>query len=325
MKKLVGIILLFSLVMPFNAHAHHGGVSLALGPGSPIETNSPLTLPEGGFVVSTRYEHVDWQRFSFADPENKTVFNFANVGLTYGFTSYLMGSIFVPIFVKEQQDGHNEGLADIRFQATLGFNYDPESGLHLNGAGDDAVTLEGSHRTYFGVWAGATAPTGRSHMEITGTIDRTMQPGFGSPSFTVGTSATRMLGKYLTLVGEISYDVFTESEDFQFGNEFRTNLAGVVELYGKPNAFMSKLDGIMELNFLNIARDQSFGEGEVASGGNTLYITPGLRFSFPKLHNANLGIGVKVPVWRSLNEQSEQQGSEGLEKYRLITTLSFYF
>jgi len=63
----------------------------------------------------------------------------------------------------------------------------------------------------------------------------------------------------------------------------------------------------------------------VASGGNILYLSPGVRFSFPSIQNANLGLLVKVPVWKDLNEQDQQQGSEGLEKYRLIVTLSFYF
>jgi hypothetical protein len=50
-----------------------------------------------------------------------------------------------------------------------------------------------------------------------------------------------------------------------------------------------------------------------------------LRFAFPKLHNANLGLLIKFPIYKNLNEQDEQQGSEGLEKYRAIATLSFYF
>jgi hypothetical protein len=45
----------------------------------------------------------------------------------------------------------------------------------------------------------------------------------------------------------------------------------------------------------------------------------------PNLQNANLGLLVKFPVWKDLNEENQQQGAEGLEKYRVITTLSFYF
>jgi len=36
----------------------------------------------------------------------------------------------------------------------------------------------------------------------------------------------------------------------------------------------------------------------------------------------SVGFGVKVPVWSALNEESEQQGGEGTEDYRLILTIS---
>jgi len=41
----------------------------------------------------------------------------------------------------------------------------------------------------------------------------------------------------------------------------------------------------------------------------------------PSLQNANSGLSVKLPIWKDLNEQDQQQGAEGLEKYRIITTL----
>ena len=53
MKKIVGLAFLQVLFFPLLSLAHHGGVSLPFGPGTPIETSSPLTLPEGGLVVYT--------------------------------------------------------------------------------------------------------------------------------------------------------------------------------------------------------------------------------------------------------------------------------
>ena len=94
---------------------------------------------------------------------------------------------------------------------------------------------------------------------------------------------------------------------------------------GNPEKFISKIDGILELNFLNIARDEEGGKGLKATGGNIFYLSPGIRFAFPKLYNANLGILIKFPIFKDLNEQDQQQGSEGLEKYRAIFSLSFYF
>lgn len=152
-----------------------------------------------------------------------------------------------------------------------------------------------------------------------------MQPGFGSPSFNVGFAASRQIWGPFSMTMDVAYDVFTEREDFKFGNEFRFNLAGVCEIWGKPEAFVNKVDGILELNLLNVARDQELGEKLDATGGTILYVTPGFRFSFPALQNMNVRVGVKLPVAKWLNERRDQQGAEGLERFRFISTLSVYF
>ena len=322
-----------ALLIPCAAMAHHGGVSLAFGPGSPIETSSPLTLPDGGFVTGVRAEQVEWKQYDWAKPENKTSFTFLSANMSYGFTPAFMGTFITPYYIKRQEDGENKGLADVKFQLTYGFHYDPEVGFSRNTAEDTAVTLEGKKRVWIAVYFLTSIPTGDFHQKINGTVDPTMQPGFGSPGYTLGMSAARAFGSF-TLNGDVSVDIFTERENFQFGTESHADLAGVYELYGEPKSFISKIDGVLELNFLNIGRDQQCSsqgnqgtvcEGKTATGGNTLYLSPGVRFSMPSLHNANLGLLVKFPAWKRLNEQGQQQGSEGLEKYRAIVTLSLYF
>jgi len=311
-----------------SAWAHHGGVTLGLGPGSPIETVCPLTLPQGGFVLSTRVEQVEWRRFGFAEPSNKTSITFTNVGLSYGITPYLMGSVFVPYTVK-RQDGLDDvhDIGDLRFQLSCGFNYDPTKGFGLNRAADAAVILEGSKKVYLGGFASITTPTGKHNNLRPGEteVDKSMQTGFGSPAFSFGLAAARHIVGSLSLTADTTYDIFTEADSFTYGSEFRFDLAPVYELYGKPENFLSKVDGILELNLLNVARDKASGVSETASGGTILYLSPGVRFSFPRVWNANLGLLVKLPVWKDLNEQARQQGSEGLEEYRAIVTLSFFF
>ena len=130
----------------------------------------------------------------------------------------------------------------------------------MNSAKETAVSLERlSKKTYFSFYGGFTLPTGKTNLELGGEVEPAMQPGFGSPSYTVGFNAARALLRSFTLIFDTAYDIFTERENFKFGNEWRVNLAGVYELYGKPEKFISKIDGILELNFLNLARDE---EGE---------------------------------------------------------------
>ena len=69
-KKMLLIVV--ALLVPCTAMAHHGGVSLAFGPGSPVETASPLTLPDGGFVTGVRAEQAEWKQFDWNKPDNKT-------------------------------------------------------------------------------------------------------------------------------------------------------------------------------------------------------------------------------------------------------------
>ena len=171
----------------------------------------------------------------------------------------------------------------------LGFNYESGKGFSLNTAEDTAVSLDSIRKTYLGLAGSVTLPTGKYDMPLGGEIERDMQPGFGSPSFTLGLSAQRQLTRNLGLVAETSYQVFTEKDNFKFGNEWKLNTAGVYELYGKAGGFLQTINGILELNLLNIARDTENGQGATASGGTILYLSPGLRFSFPKIQNASLG------------------------------------
>ncbi len=320
-------MMLACLFFPNPVKAHHGGISLAMGPGSPIETNSPLTLPRGAFVISSRVEHVEWKKRTFAEPTNKDSFTFFNMGLSYGITPFLSGSLFFPYNIKRQDHlGSVKGLGDIKLLLNLGAHYDPQiKGIRLNTDQDTATTLEGAKKTYLSFFAGATLPTGKNRKSLGGEVDPGMQSGFGSPSYTLGFSATRQMIGPLTLAADTSYDIFTRKNRFKFGNEWRANLAGIYELYGKPEGLVSKIDGIFEMNLLYIARDEEGREKQRATGGTILYLSPGLRFSFTRPLNGSLGVMLKFPTLKDLNEKREQQGAEGLEKVRAIMTLSFYF
>ena len=337
MKKLVLAAAL--MLVPASAFAHHGGVTLAFGPGSPIETASPMTLPEGGFVTGFRIEQIDWKKYSHNDDgtpknDNATNHTFMNASFNYGFTPALTGTLSVPYYIKRQETlGTNEGMADIKLGLTYGFHYDPGTGFSRNAASDSAVSMESTqNRTWMAFSLMASIPNGdynKVRPGDNGHPDRSMQPGFGAPSYTLGLTAARVFGP-LTLNAELGADFFTPRNDqdgtMQYGTELRGNLAGIYELYGNSNSFLSKLDGIVELNFLHLGHDRVDGVNDAGSGGDILYLTPGLRFSFPSFQNANLGIAVKLPVWTNLNDKKvNAQGSEGVENFRLISTISLYF
>lgn len=335
MKKL--IIAGALLLAPASAFAHHGGVTLAFGPGSPVETNSPMTLPDGGFVAGLRLEEIGWKKYSTNDDgpvDNATHHTFMNANFSYGFSPALTGTLIVPYYIKRQEDaGTNEGMSDIKLQLTYGFHYDPGTGFSRNTDKDSALSMDSSKdRTWLAISGMMSIPNGDHNKKRSGETvpDTGMQPGFGAPCYTLGIAAARAFGP-VTINAELAGDVFTSREDssgdtMRYGSEIRANLAGAYELYGNNNSFLSKLDGILELNFLHLDHDKVNGVNDAGSGGDILYLTPGMRFSFPAIQNANLGLAVKLPVWKDLNDKdANAQGSEGLEKYRFISTLSFYF
>jgi hypothetical protein len=153
-----------------------------------------------------------------------------------------------------------------------------------------------------------------------------MSTGFGKPSFAAGFTVTKPIHDRFSLVGEVSYLHFLEyayddGNRTQFGSEFRLNSALSVRLltFAGPKL---RLDANLEALYLRLGRDKSNGVGERATGGHILYLLPGLRGYW---RNTSLGFGVKVPTWTDLNEEGEQQGGEGTERYRLISTFSFLF
>jgi hypothetical protein len=57
-----------------------------------------------------------------------------------------------------------------------------------------------------------------------------------------------------------------------------------------------------------------------ASGGTILYAGAGVRAYYGPV---TVALGVRRAAWKDLNEQAEQQGSEGLEKLRAALTVSY--
>lgn len=321
-RGLVCLLLLFALMLP--AWAHHGGASVSQGPGTPIETNSPLTLPQGSTVVFTRFEMANFQKFEREDPFNVDSFRFYQVGASYGLTDSLMATVILPYNAKSQDGaGTIRGFGDAQVFLNLGLNYDGVDGLRLNGAEDVSVDLAESGKWHFGVFGGLTAPTGRDTIDLGLGVDGGQQPGFGSVTGTFGLNMQKALSNRIALVGDTSVQVFTaKSGGDKFGNEFRANLAGVLNLHADPEATLKQIDGILELNYLKLSRDESGGVAELGTGGGILYLTPGMRF---QVGDVNLGAAVKLPVLKALNERDMQQGSEGLENWRLILTSSVSF
>lgn len=312
--------------LPSAAAAHHGvaglGVAGLEGPGAPIETATSATLPARTFLLYLKLDRAQYETFNSnpAKPESDYA-NYWIGGLGYGFTSWLSGYFFFPYNEKVDEPGgfDTSGFADVGFYLQLGTMWD--EGLRLIPESESLDDLEDWHFTVFG---GATAPTGDADVrDRDGNIDPGKSTGFGAPSYAFGLTATKMFLDRMTFNLELSRNAFIENtyddgNRTRFGTEYRVNSAFVYRAYANMEKKF-RLDLALEPQYLNLGRDRTNGVDELATGGQMLYLLPGVRFYWRQL---SIGLGVKVPVWTELNEERDQQGGEGTEDYRFIFTFS---
>ncbi|MCF6205580.1 MAG: transporter [Sulfurovum sp.] len=310
------------------AWGHHGVASLGVagleGPGAPLETTSSQMLPEGKFLAYTRAEHISYKLNTpeiDGEMEKHEYFTYA---LGYGFTSYFNAYISIPYFTKMQEGSvGTSGFHDVKVTGVLGFKYD--DGFMLTPANESLDDLEDWH---FTAMLNVSLPTGDSDVrdENNNVYDYGMQLSFGAPSAMVGLSATKWFGGNTTLIFDTSYNTFFKSEysdggTMEFGDEIRFNTALTYKVYSNTEKKL-RFDGTIEANYLYLGRDVENGVAQEATGGKILYTTIGTRIFY---QNISATVGVKLPVWKDLNEEELQQGAEGGEDYRLVFTFSTLF
>ena len=311
----------------FQVYAHHGVASLGVagleGPGAPIESSSSATLNQGGTLAYLKLEQVRFKTYTPEIDDEMKSHSYWMYGAGYGFMPYFSGYLFAPYQSKTVEDNsfNTSGFADISLQGVLGFKYD--NGFKLIPAKESLDDLEDWHFTLYG---GLSLPTGDANLRNSkGLIDGGMSLGFGKPHYSIGATATKQLGKITLTVdsGLIYFNdyQYADGNRGKFGTEWRFNSALNYRLLTNADNKL-RVDSIFELNYLNLGRDKTNGEAEQATGGKILYATPGLRWYYDKF---SLGLGVKIPIKTSLNEEPLQQGSEGKEKYRLLLSFSALF
>ncbi|KAA3606459.1 MAG: hypothetical protein D8M57_16175 [Candidatus Scalindua sp. AMX11] len=332
-RNILIAILLFSsslAIICLPTYAHHGGISTAFGPGSPVETASPMTLGKGKFLLYERIEYVSFRERNNAEPENIDTFAFFNTLAGLGLTDALSLYITIPVAIKEQDSlGKSSGFGDLEFVAQYGFKLgerDGIRGLYRNGPDDSDGAPYTTDDLKMSFTGSGSLPIGTTsnNDDLGNRFDIGLQPGFGAPSFSLGFSASQRLLPYFTLTADTSIKTFLKYKDKKAGNEIRFNVAGGFVVYENRDRFLSRVDIITEANGLHLTKDRAEdNKTDHESGGTILYLSPGFRMSLGQ--HISVGTLIKFPVWQSLNNESLQQGSEGLENYRAILTFTVSF
>jgi len=311
------------------AIAHHGVAGLGAaglrGPGAPVESATSATLPAGKTLAYLKLDHAKYETFdpNPARPESDYA-NYWMTGLGYGVTPWFSAYVFLPYHSKVDESGglNSHGFADVSVMGQVGFKYD--DGWRLIPENESLDDLEDWHFTAFG---GVTLPSGDADLRLSdGSIDPGKSTGFGKPSWSLGLTATKQLSPRWTFNQELSTIGFLEYEyddgnRTRFGQEIRANSALIYRAYTNLDRKL-RVDLSMEAQYLHLGRDRTNGLDEIATGGDMLYALPGVRVYWD---NISAAIGVKSPIWTDLNEESQQQGGEGTEDYRLIFSFSMLF
>lgn len=317
-----------ALALASPARAHHGVAAVSVagpeGPGAAMETTSPLPLPQGTLFTMAKTEYVPFQQYGFAEPNNKSYSSFNMVALGYGVRPWLSVYVFQPLNLKEQDGvGRNTGAGDTNLMLSFAFKWD--RGLQLV---PEKESLDDLMDWHFSVWASSTLPVGPTAAkdDAGAYFAPDMQTGFGAPSPAFGVAVMKQLTSDLTFLAAANYQhFFPHSYPFtryQFGGETRLDTAAVYRVHGSGPF---RLDVSGELNGLHLERDRERNDAGAmeqlhASGGAILYAAAGVRAYFGPF---TVGLGVKRATLESLNEQADQQGSEGLEKFRAALTFSY--
>lgn len=165
---------------------------------------------------------------------------------------------------------------------------------------------------------GVKAPVGDDDERLANgeLLEPSSQPGSGAWDFMAGVAYSRYLTPQVTLDSSVSYVLRTEAHDFQVGDRLDADLAVSWRLTDDIGRFPN-ISVFGELAFVSLTKDEDGGVANPNSGGNTLYLGPGVRARL----NATtaLTISPQFPVWQDLD------GDQVETNFKLSAVLSFSF
>jgi len=240
----------------------------------------------GGFQVALDWSRLNQSQGAGADLEAQ-VRNSLTATISYGWGERLTLVAQVPYtFNHLTQDGGVEtadGLADPAFYLYVRL----WSSNFSQGLG---------RRAWISALVAVKTPWGKNDVTQDGErLDEHVQPGTGATNLTGGLSGLYLLDEASSVYGSVGY---TGTGRNQFGYKYGDNVQANV-VYDRK--LTDRLDGLLELNFLDAKRDQvnALGVVDPDTGGQTLYLTP--RVGVHVVKGLVLRAAAQFPVWEHLN------------------------
>jgi len=309
------------LALVFAAHsgvvlADHGSLGFGIGTASPIITQGGITLPVGMWAGGLTTQFIEFD--STSDAKLLALKNNAvdeAHGDVHSTNTYLQPAVFAAYGVT---DDLTLGLR-LPYVLRSGIRSPNEDGDAVdylgapNGIGD--VSVFGQYRFFHtvdnlnqaSVTVGLKTPTGATDVKTNQgtTFEAHHQPGSGSWNPSLGLSFTRAMGSFSFDTNVLYTFVTTGTQQSNLGDVFDYNVA-LSYAFGAPvrSGFFSSSNNapwtaIVELNGEWQDYQKTAGVIDPNEGGNTVYVSPGIRFSGGKGWNTALSVG--APIVTDLN------------------------
>jgi len=325
-------------LLAYPAFAHHPSGTSSTGGAGPIATIPATTLEKGQSAAGVVVEAIGLdplapeQLAGHPHPHSLEGIFATSLVYAYGITDDLTLSLRLP-FVRRTDilDAHEGALGDA---AGVG---------DLSVLGQYRFYNDRASRTEAALLFGATLPTGDTGVisAAGAPFEAEFQPGSGAWSGLLGAAFTKRFGAW-SFDTNVLYQLTGEGvQDTNLGDRFLYNaaisyrIAGFAGPSGRMHAGLpepmyhggprakhhhhddeprSALDLVLEVN--GEWHDRQSGEHGFHSGGNTVYLSPGVRLSVDKWSGF---ISVGVPIVSDLN------GIQPESEWRLLTGVSVNF
>ncbi len=296
--------------------ADHGSLGFGIGTASPIITQTGVTLPTGMWAggIITQFSEFD----SASDQKLLSVRNNAideAHGDVHSVNTLLIPSVFAAYGVT---DDLTLGLR-IPYVLRSGIRSpaDSDPGLDIIKQGDPSgfgdVSFFGQYRFFHSadnlnhasVVVALKTPTGRTGVQNNQgeTFELHHQPGGGAWNPSFGLSFTRAMGSFSFDTSMLYTVATTGAQKTDLGDLFGYNFA-LSYAFGAParNNFFSSSNNapwtaVLELNGEWQDYQKTAGKLDPNSGGHTLFISPGIRYSGGKNWNTALSIGAPIVTY----------------------------
>jgi hypothetical protein len=274
-------------------------ISYSTGTGTPISTSTADTLAKGEIGISQRTEYYSNTSLS----EQVLLQNPLTQNQQATLTNYLM--LFYGL---EHNITIGANLPYILNSSMSAASINPESSsqsiTHLGssyGLGDAnlfsmwRLFAENKRSVALSILSGINVPTGKTTVrDNNGSLFAASdQPGGGAWTPFAGIIISKQFNKF-SISSNLIYTQSTEgSQQTTLGSIFDYNFATVLELY-KNQHTKFQISGIMEILGEYAGKDNISGVLDQNSGGNSVYLSPGLRVNMNATVSCYLGVNIPL-------------------------------